>query len=63
MKKILILLLFFYSAQGFTASNTKVKVSNINEKIHYSGNWMESNDDLPFFTPHYVKFQLVCALR
>jgi hypothetical protein len=59
MKKALILLLFFYSAQGFTASNKKVKVSNINEKIHYSGNWMESNDDLPFFTPHYVKFQLV----
>ena len=36
-----------------------VKVSNVNEKIHYSGNWMESNDDLPFFTPHYAKFQLV----
>ena len=59
MKKILILLLFFFSTQGFTASNTKVKVSNVNEKIHYSGNWMESNDDLPFFTPHYAKFQLV----
>ena len=59
MKKILIVLLFFFSTQGFTASNTKVKVSNVNEKIHYSGNWMESNDDLPFFTPHYAKFQLV----
>ena len=36
-----------------------VKVSNVNENIHYSGNWMESNDGLPFFTPHYAKFQLV----
>ncbi|SVB52959.1 uncharacterized protein METZ01_LOCUS205813, partial [marine metagenome] len=36
-----------------------VKVSNVNEKIHYSGNWLESNDGLPFFTPHYAKFQLV----
>ena len=45
MKKALILLLFFFSTQGFTTSNTntKVKVSNVNEKIHYSGNWMESN--------------------
>jgi len=36
-----------------------VKVSNVNENIHYSGNWLESNDGLPFFTPHYAKFQLV----
>jgi hypothetical protein len=58
MKKILILLLFFFSTQGFTASNSNTKLSNISESTK-SGNWLESEDGLPFFTPHYAKFQLV----
>ena len=39
MKKVLILLLFFFSTQGFTASNTKVKVAIKPD----NGDWLEDS--------------------
>ena len=39
MKKILIVLLFFFSNQGFTASNTKVKVAIKPD----NGDWLEDS--------------------
>ncbi len=58
MKKILILLLFFFSTQGFAASNTKVKVAMKPDR----GDWIpnETGDKgLPMWAAHDVKRQMI----
>jgi len=52
MKKILILLLFFFSTQGFTASNSNTKIS-VQESTS-SGNWFPM-DGSPMYAPVYAK--------
>ncbi|MBT6197886.1 MAG: hypothetical protein HOI06_03745, partial [Pelagibacteraceae bacterium] len=58
MKKVLILLLFFFSTQGFAASNSKVKVAMKPDR----GDWIsnETGDDgLPMWSAHDVKRQMI----
>ncbi|MBT4646004.1 MAG: hypothetical protein HOC10_05810, partial [Pelagibacteraceae bacterium] len=52
MKKILIVLLFFFSTQGFTASNSNTKIS-VQESTS-SGNWFPM-DGSPMYAPVYAK--------
>ena len=52
MKKILILLLFFFSTQGFTASNSNTKIS-VQESTS-SGNWFPM-DGSPMYAPVYTQ--------
>jgi len=58
MKKVLILLLFFFSTQGFAASNSKVKVAMKPDR----GDWIpnETGDKgLPMWAAHDVKRQMI----
>ena len=54
MKKILILLLFFFSTQGFTASNSNTKIS-VQESTS-SGNWFPTdNEGFTMYSPSLAK--------
>ena len=52
MKKALILLLFFFSTQGFAASNSNTKIS-VQESTS-SGNWFPM-DGSPMYAPVYTQ--------
>ena len=54
MKKILILLLFFFSNQGFTASNSNTKISV--QESTASGNWFPTdNEGFTMYSPSLAK--------